>query len=223
MTRAIVLSGQGRYEDKWHDLAGTSHAVAKALESTGLDTAVSGLAMEVLTNLEGVDLLVVNAAGGRTDPDFDGDDAAWAPARLGLTAFIEAGGSVLALHSSCYAFADNPAWYPFIGAEWIWGESTHPPIGLASIQVVSDPHAIAVGVSDFSVFDERYSKLRTHRPVRPYLTHSLDGTIYPLAWADQIGPARVVFNALGHTQATYQCPGRLKLLQREVDWLLRRL
>ncbi|MDR2374490.1 MAG: ThuA domain-containing protein [Bifidobacteriaceae bacterium] len=224
MAKAVVLSGQGRYEDQWHDYAGTSHVVAKALAALGLEVAVHGLARDVLTGLDAVDLLVVNSGGGRVDADFDGDDAVWEPARRGLAAHIARGGPVLALHSAALTFRDNPAWARFVGAQWVDGASYHPPISKARIQAVPAAHPIAAGLADFDTYDERYTALVIHRQPRPYLTHHHEGRSHPLAWADEVAQpggavSRMVYNALGHGVESYGAD-RLRLLEREARWAL---
>jgi hypothetical protein len=215
-----VLSGHGRYEDPWHDLAGTSHRVALLLAALGLAVEVRGLPKEALTHLDQTDLLVVNCAGNHLDPSFDGNDDAWADARAGLAAYLARGGPILALHGAGSAFADNPTWHGLIGPEWVDGVSFHPPIDLAQIEVRQAAHPIADGLSDFTVWDERYSNLKLHRAVEPYLVHTLDGVVQPLAWAHTEGASRIVYDALGHGLESYDSPMRARLLQREAQWCL---
>jgi type 1 glutamine amidotransferase len=215
-----ILAAHGRNEDPWHDTAGTSYRVARLLLELGLDVEVHALAKEVLTSLDHTELLVVNCGGNHVDPEFDGDDASWAEARQGLAAYLERGGPVLALHGATTAFADNPAWRPFLGAEWDWSTSHHPPASLATIEVRAEAHPIAAGLSDFQLFDERYMDLKFYRAVTPYLVHTEAGATYPLAWADTIGRSRVVFNALGHATVAYDSPVRARLVQREAQWCL---
>jgi type 1 glutamine amidotransferase len=219
MTNVLVFGGRGRYADKWHDYVATTHAVATALSEMGLAVMVSSKAIEALTNLDDVDLLVVNAGRGPVNEGYDGSDADLAAARTGLDAYLDRGGPVACLHMSMTTFWDNPRWKPMIGSDWIDGQSYHPDLGPCVIEAVPDAHPLASGLTDLETIDERYCALALSRPVKPYLVYRHDGTTEPLAWAWRDGSRRMVCNTLGHHHAAYG-PARLALLRREVDWLL---
>lgn len=222
MTRAVILSGQGRYEDTWHDYAATSQCIAEVLGEIGVECDIRGRILPVLADL-GVDLLVVNCGNGRVDPAFDGDDEAWAPARAGLAAHLASGRPVLGVHTAVISFRDNPSWPATLGARWVDGRSMHPEIGVTVVQAHSTVHPIAEGLGDIELYDERYTYLEPAAVLDPYLTHVHDGAVHPLAWAREPHGTRVVYDALGHGVESYHSPGRRLLLQREALWCLGRL
>jgi type 1 glutamine amidotransferase len=99
----------------------------------------------------------------------------------------------------------------------------HPPIDSDRFKVHPDVHPIAQGVPYFTSYDERYSYLVPHRDFTGYLTHDLDGSIQPLAWATVINGSRIVYNALGHSTKSYDSPERIRLLEHEIAWCLNQL
>jgi type 1 glutamine amidotransferase len=219
MTNVLVFTGRGRYADKWHDYAATSHAIATALTGFGLKVTVSSKAIDALSNLENTGLLVVNAGCGPVNEAYDGSDADLEPVRAGVDAYLDRNGPVACFHTAMGSLWDNPRWAPMLGAAWVDGQSYHPDLGPCVIETAPDAHPLAYGLTDFETFDERYSSLALSRQVQPYLVYNHDGVTEPLAWAWQDGARRMVCNTLGHDADGYG-PGRLAVLRREVDWLL---
>ncbi|HEX6364913.1 MAG TPA: hypothetical protein VF000_02095, partial [Agromyces sp.] len=83
--RAVILSGSGRYSDRWHRFDETSAALAGIVAGAGYHVDVNDDVLGGLAALDGIDLLVVNAG----DPDMpNADDAidAAAPEAADLTA-----------------------------------------------------------------------------------------------------------------------------------------
>jgi type 1 glutamine amidotransferase len=102
----------------------------------------------------------------------------------------------------------------------------HPEQGLFTVSVRSGAHhPIVAGLDDFTVFDERSSYLHTNPDITVVGEHLTDGRLHPIVWARESGPARVVYNGLGHdtrstrARVTWTCFGALEwLLQdREVS------
>src|SRR5699024_9887359 len=60
--RALVASGSGRYADPWHPFPKTSPLLAEILSGSGFEVDVDDDVDASMGRLEGVDLLVVNAA-----------------------------------------------------------------------------------------------------------------------------------------------------------------
>lgn len=217
--RALVLAGRGRYEDPWHDHAATSHVVAGLLADQGVEASVRGTFPDAFGDLAAFDLVVVNAGRGRTDPGFDGDDAAWAPAHEAVAAFAAAGGALLGLHQAANTFADSPRWADLLGGRWVPGASWHPPQDVATFAPVGD-HPVVAGLGPVVADDERYRDLVVAPGSRVLLTACHDGADQPVAWAS--AGARAVYDGLGHDVGSYASASRCALLRREVDWLLGR-
>ncbi|WP_454041472.1 ThuA domain-containing protein [Cellulosimicrobium sp. Marseille-Q8652] len=217
--RALVLAGRGRHEDPWHDHAATSHVVAGLLGEQGVDAHVRSTFPDAFGDLGSFDLVVVNAGRGRTDPGFDGDDAAWAPAHEAVGAYAAAGGALLGLHQAANAFADAPDWATLLGGRWVPGRSWHPPQDVATFAPVGD-HPVVAGLGPVVADDERYCDLVVEPSSRVLLTARHEGTDHPVAWVS--AGARAVYDGLGHGVESYASPSRRELLRREVDWLVDR-
>lgn len=189
--RALILAGRGRYEDPWHDHAATSHLVAHALSDMRVAPTVRGLFHDALRDVSAYDLVVVNAGSGRVDPDFDGDDAAWAPTHDALRDHVSAGGAVLGLHQTANTFTDSPHWTALLGGRWIPGHSMHPPQAEATFTPCGD-HPIVAGLGPIVVDDEQYCHLVVEPGSQAFLTTHHDGRDHPVAWASRAG--RVVYD-----------------------------
>lgn len=225
--RVLVLSGRGRYEDPWHDMAATSHRVGTLLADAGHEVRVRGSFPDAADELADVDLLVVNTASGRGDPAHDGDDTAWAPFHEAVRARADAGGPVLALHQAANTFADSPHWERILGGRWVDGTSMHPEIGPATFTVADPDHPIGAPLVSrltgaVTAYDERYSYLRVSPEVDVVLVQVHDGIAHPVVWSHETGGVRVVYDGLGHDVRSYDSASRRTLLRAEVDWLLRR-
>ncbi len=220
--RVLVLAGRGRYEDPWHDHAGTSDVVAGLLRTLpGVRVEVRGLFPDAVRDLDAADLLVVNTGRGRPDPAFDGDDADWVPVHEHVARWCTSGGAVLALHQAANTFPDAPRWEEVLGGRWIPGESTHPPIGETVIAVRTDVHPVVAGLGDVAVFDERYCRLRTSPDATVLATAHHDGVDHPVAWVHERHGGRTVYDGLGHDVRSYDSRSRRELLLRSASWLLR--
>ena len=90
MTRSLILSGGGAYADPWHPFAATPGRIAEILTALGHHVEISELVADRVADLRGWDLIVVNAASG---PEAD-----TGAAQAGLTAALERGLGVLAIH-----------------------------------------------------------------------------------------------------------------------------
>lgn len=214
---AVVLTGVGRYADPWHDFAGTSAQIVERLGELGVSARVSGTD-EATFAFDDVSLLVVDAGGGSTPAPA----LAQGHARAAVLAFARAGRPVLATHAASNTFFETPEWAEVLGGRWVPGISMHPPLDTTVVRVVGADHPITAGLGDFEATDERYSYLETARDVTVLVTHAHDERDHPLVWARERAGARVVYDAFGHDPRAYSRPGRIELLRREVDWLLRR-
>lgn len=212
---ALVLSGSGRYADPWHPFAETSAAVAELLSAAGLDVIVSEDVDGSLGRLDGVDLLAVNTG----DPWRNGETGRGAPDEsiAGLSAAIDRGISVLALHSSVTSLRDYPAWPAAVGAVWLPDISRHPP--LADFEVRLLHHPVTAGQQDFTLADEQYSFLQRVGPATVLAEHSYADEHHPVAWIREHGSARIAVDLLGHDRRSYASPGHRDLLLSLVDWL----
>ena len=224
--RAVILSGSGRYADAWHPFAETSAALAGIVAGAGYRVEVGDDLLAGLAALGDADLLVVNAgnpesplpegAGEPAEPTDEEIEAAVA----GLDAALDRGIGILAVHAAAGTLPEVPDFGHALGGSWIPGFSWHPPIGEARVHIVGT-HVIADGLTDFTVFDERYSGLRLDGVIEPIAEHEEDGMRHPIVWAREVGPSRVVYDALGHDVRSYDSAEHRELLIRALDWLSR--
>jgi type 1 glutamine amidotransferase len=228
--RAVVLSGTGRFADAWHPFAETSARLAAIVREQGFDTEIAG-PDERLADLGDAQLVVVNV-GAPSAPDPERDAAG----RRGLLGYLGRGGPLLVMHVSSTSLPAIPEWASVVGGIWVRGMTMHPDYGLARIRVYPDRHPLVATVRDFDLYDERYSYLDVARDVVPLATHWHDGIEHPLLWAwgyrpgdpdaSPSGPgpgpgrARVVYDALGHDERSYDSPGHREIIARAVRWLV---
>lgn len=212
MQRIVIVSASGDYLDPWHRFADTSAEIAAVLGPLGEVALTDAVDAALASPDPSTRLLVVNvgnAGSGTPSP----------AARDGLVGYVNAGGSLLVVHSSATAFPDWDAWEALVGGRWVRGTTWHPP--KAPGRVVVDPaHPMLVGLSDFEVDDEFYTDLRVGNAVRVVAHHVLDAVAHPLAWEHRVGAGRVVYVALGHDVDAYRWAGMRDLLHRSASWLL---
>jgi hypothetical protein len=205
------LSGGGEYRDPWHPFAATSARLAGIVRDLGHEVEVSEFVGDRVAYLGGWDLVVVNAAAG---PQADTTAAA-----DGLQAALDIGVGVLAVHVGACTLLGLPAWESVTGAAWVSGQSMHPKTGPARIRTYPGRHPICAPVADFDIIDERYSYLRTAPDVVPLAAHEHGGEIHPLLWARVLGRSRVVTDALGHDERSYDSAAHRELISRAARWL----
>jgi type 1 glutamine amidotransferase len=216
VTRTLIVSGGGRYADPWHPFPETSQEIAALLSDEGHQVTIAAdpdSAFESLVNKsQRPDLLVVNIGNPEGGVPTSG-------AAGGLRTYLNAGHPLLALHSSATAFSAWPDWERMLGGRWVRGTSMHPDQSLCRVHLSPHDHPIIQGQSDFQVFDERYSFLRTQE-ITPLAHHIYDGNQHSLLWIHRFGSAKVVYDALGHDARSYRSSGHRSLLRRSVAWLL---
>jgi type 1 glutamine amidotransferase len=216
-TRALVFSGGGDFDDRWHPFRETSKRIAGVLETVGCTTVTVDRVADA--DFHDAELLVVNAGND------DLPSPAHAALRAGIEAHTGAGKPLLVVHASIMLFSADPesewpGWPEITGASWERDVSFHPPFSEARVRVETDRHPIVAGVRDFTVEDERYTGLRLAPDIEGLAWHTEQGDAHPLLWARTHRDARVVYDALGHDTRSYDSPARRQLLARSAAWLL---
>lgn len=170
-------------------------------------------------------LLTVNALRWRMlDERYAADRPRWGfrlsdAGRAALLGYLGGGGSLLAVHTAAICFDDWPEWGDIVGAAWVWGASAHPPPGPVAVRL-GGSHPIVAGLDDFTVVDEVYGFMAVRPDVVPLAGAAHGGAEHPLLWARRFGPARVVYDALGHDAASLSHPVHRTILQRAARWLV---
>jgi uncharacterized protein len=211
MPRSLILSGTGEYADPWHPFGTTSERIAAILTELGHEVQVSDRVADRVANLDRWDLVVMNAAAG---PQADR-----AAAQAGLAAALDRGVGLLAMHVGATTLLRLPEWESVTGAAWVSGHSMHPKVGPCRILTYPDRHPVCASVGDFDIVDERYTHLRTAPDIVPLAVHVHEGARYPLLWCRERARSRVVTDALGHDERSYDSPAHRALITRAARWL----
>lgn len=206
--RAVIASGTGRYSDPWHPLADTSERLRRIVADEGFDVEVIPDVDAALAGLDGVDLLVVNA----TDPWRNGETGTGAPedSTAGLGAAVQRGIGIVAMHNAIASLRDYPVWRTLLGGDWIPGVSGHPPLGDLVVRPVDG--------APFTLSDEGYIGLEFDGDAEVLAHHELEGVSHPLLWRRQVGPTRVVYDALGHDGRSFDSAEHVELLREALSW-----
>ncbi len=218
MASVRIIDGTGRHSDPWHPFAETTPAIAATLTDAGHRVEVRDAEPQAISELSGVDLLVVNAGGG-TDPRNPlPTPPEWAKAYDKLGAWLDTH-PVLAVHTGINAFRDWDRWFDICGGTWVPGVSGHPERSLAVFEPMpgAEDHPILDGLDRVIAYDERYWKIDLHDGITPVLMHETFDVIYPVAWVAPTG--RAVYDALGHMGRSYS-PDRSRLLVNEAAFLM---
>jgi hypothetical protein len=214
MSRALVLAGgMPPYVDPWHPFGPTSQALAKLAADIGFEVEIATDVVSRLADLAGVDLLIANVPA----PEPELDPGALACARAGLDEFLARPGGVLALHVSVTNLIGLDHWSDLIGARWVAGQTMHPPRGDWPV-TSSGNSAIRNGIESFTLNDELYSHMQFAGEHETVVSHSLEGSDHPLVWLREVGPTRVVADALGHGSESYDSPEHTTILRRAMLW-----
>jgi type 1 glutamine amidotransferase len=212
---ALIVSGAGEYADPWHAFPETSRRLSEVLAAVGCVVEISEDLPERLSDLDGVDLLVVNAAAGSSGSARTGVEQA-------LERFLARGGGIFAVHVAVCSLLDLPGWPEVGGAAWVPGRTMHPPLGRCWIDIRQAGHPVSARLFSFEVVDERYSHLDLRPGSQVLASHAHDGLEHPLVWAREIGGGRVVADALGHGPESYDSTGHRALIAAATGWLTER-
>lgn len=213
--RALIASGSGRYADPWHPFPKTTPLLAEILRGEGFEVTVDDDVDRAMTRLDGLDLLVLNAADPwRDSPERLPADAE--PPRR-FTEALERGIGILALHCALASLRDYPDWAAALGGMWVPGQSWHPPLDTAHISGGTLPGGTVV--ADFDVDDERYLSLQ--RIGHSHVVAHFDGATgpEPAAWVREYRNSRIAVDALGHDERSYGSAGHRELIVTLAGWL----
>jgi len=92
-----------------------------------------------------------------------------AAGRAAILAHLSSGRGLFGVHTASICFDDWPGWGEALGGAWVWGASSHPPLGLVDVGVVEPHHPLVRGIGDFTLTDEVYGDLALHHDVVPLM------------------------------------------------------
>lgn len=220
--RALVLTGG----PPGHPYADTSGHLADILADAGYEPSITDDVEGCLAALDGCELLAVNALRWRMLEDrYAAARGEYAislssDGRQAMKAFLARGGALLASHTAPICFDDWAGWGDIVGASWRWGQSSHPPLGPARVEVRRGAHPIVAGVTaDFDVVDEIYGYMDVRPDVEALAWGTAGDGRHPVLWAREAGGGRVVYDALGHDERSFAVAAHQQILQQAARWL----
>lgn len=222
LTNLILVGGI------FHDFEASAKALAEILRPLGIESRIESDLEAGLASLAEapVDLLTLNALrwemiGEKYDPYRDKE--AYSPSQSARTAFnkhLQGGGALLGLHTASICFSDWPEWRTLLGGHWVWGTSWHPPP--EPVEVTPTAEGSLRHLPAFEVHDELYTSLAL-APTAKVLASAKSAampTSQPIMWSQSVGAGRVIYDALGHDEASLHHPAHAELLQEAVGWAI---
>lgn len=236
MSRALIIAG------------GVHHPMESSVPSLKARLADIGVESDAVEDIEEgcrmlgsgrYDLLTFSAIRFRMEaPQYEQHRARWALAfsesgREAIRAHLRRGAGLFAVHAATIAFDDWPEWGEILGGRWVWGQSGHPPFGMAEVKFTGASSPLTTGLPDFACEDEVYGGLWVAPDVkplaqaRPLIDKTEDkagkpGAWMPVLWTRNWQGGRVVYDALGHDAASLEHPVHKKLQTRAALWALGR-
>jgi uncharacterized protein len=227
MPRNVILTGGHS-----HSFPIATPALASLLARHGIESTISE---DIEQGLAGLDvwrpeLLTVYAlrwsmsgsgkyAAHRGEWAFDLSDRG----RAAIVAHLERGGGLLALHTALICFDGWPRWKEILGGAWEWGRSAHPPYGAIDVRFAEHEHPLTRGLPDFTIDDEVYGDLAMTPDVQPlmYARAAGRGDWQPMLWTRNVGPGRVVVDALGHDRGAFTHEVHRRIVVRAAMFAMR--
>jgi type 1 glutamine amidotransferase len=146
--------------------------------------------------------------------------------RRAFEQYVRSGRPLLAHHGAVASYDDCPRFGELVGVAWVWGTTSHSPLGTHLVRVRNTNHPVVAGVDDFQIFDELYYNLKIADglPVGVHAHASWDGADHPMvitADGGRVpGAGRMVYLANGHDLRAFESPALRELWANAVRWLL---
>ena len=133
--------------------------------------------------------------------------------------YVASGKPLLSHHGAVASYDDWPRFRELCGVAWIWGKTSHSPLGQYTVRVCSS-HPIVEGVGDFTVHDELYYALKIADGVEPavHATAEYAGAQHPMVMSGTgrriAGAGKWAYLASGHDLRAFECPAMRQQLAR---------
>ncbi len=200
--RALVLSEN----DRWHKLEDLGALIVEwAADVEGLTTETSHeravLGSEALGQYDVCVLCL--SMDELTDAEENG-----------LAAFVAGGKVAFGLHAATVTEEGRVTYIELIGGRF----EHHDKYGEFEVHIEDVEHPVTLGIEDFRVSDELYVLDRAPREARVLATAIWEGKPQPLVYTKPYGRGMVLYNALGHDQATFEHPAFRRLVVQGLAW-----
>lgn len=144
------------------------------------------------------------------------DSTLTGPEAEALEDFVRKGCAALVLHNGI-SIQGRERLKDMVGARFL----THPP--QEPILFREKSHPITEGCGEFELSEEPYQFEMSEDDKEIILLYLYRGQEYPAGWCKSVGQGRLVFLTPGHTAEIFDCPEYRKLIQRSMDWCLKKL
>lgn len=205
----------------FHPVAEQARRIVSWLEGSGHETRLAeGLA--AFDRLEECDLFVLMGLfhTGQGDPPYVPPDES---RRAAFRRFVASGRPILAHHGGIASYDDWPEFGALVGFRWIWGVTSHSPLGEHRVRVTDPASPLLAGISDYALTDELYYDVWMDRRARVHAAASWDGADRPMVCSLQgreSGPGgRAVYLANGHDLRAFEAEALRRLWLNAVAWL----
>ena len=160
-------------------------------------------------------------------------DVLTAEQREVFKAYLENGGSVLAIHGSGGDPEYSWSWHPeeFIRAQFI-GHPMFPQFRQATIHIEDRDHPAMQYLPEYWQREEEWYSFAESPRSRVTVLATVDeseydikdeiamGEDHPLIWHHKVGAGTVFYSALGHQASAYDEPEHQAMLEEAIKWLL---
>ena len=132
-----------------------------------------------------------------------------------LLGWIRGGGAFVGLHAASNTFAREPQFARMLGAQF----RAHPFVGRGRVIVTDRHHPATRGLPASFVADDEFYVFETNPRRRAHvLARRAAKADEPLVWWRREGRGRVFYSALGHPDAAWSDPLRLRLVAGGLRW-----
>lgn len=143
-----------------------------------------------------------------------------------LRRYVASGRPLLLHHGAIASHDDCEEFGRLVGVRWVWGETTHSPLGDYRVHLLRSGHPLLRGMDDFDIHDELYFNLR--------FAEGLATQVHAVAVWERVGQpmilsaeggrvdgaGRVVYLANGHDLKAFEPPAMRRLWLNAIEWLL---
>jgi len=140
--------------------------------------------------------------------------------------YVASGRPLLAHHGAIASYEDWPRFGEMLGFTWVWGVTSHSPLGDHTVEVLPTGHPIVAGLAGYTLYDELYYDVKVASDLQPTIHAEAiwQGQRLPMvmtATGGRVpGAGRTAYLANGHDLRAFACPALRKLWRNAVHWLL---
>ena len=213
MKKALLILG-GSY----HNFDGYSKWLTKFLAEKEWKV-ISTFDLNTLLTLEDADFdLVVSYTCFSANPDLVNQKGSGMMEEAQVAAlhnWVHTGGAFYAVHGASVQGETNHRYVDLVGGHFI----KHPPAFEYTVYPMFGEHEVIKDIGAFTVTEELYIE-EYDGTLDVLMVSMLDDVVHPMVWCKHEGLGRVVHNALGHMEDTWNMPEYQQLTLQSINWLM---